>query len=328
MRFFNKWNQEKIEKVFIDGQFDFLIKGLETGKIDPNMKIYGTPFLNEACRKLGTVTLIQKLIEKGVDVNQFDMFTRTPVMIVIERYLGLVGEQDDEALKNENERLLTLLKEAGADFNKRDGEDKTPLERLIQRAHPVYYRNAMPNGYVDFFNNYWKKAELLIRYGANINAKDKNGKTPLMEAVQQRSFGAVKFLIQNGADVNLADEKGETAVMQVVQDWYLNNIQIKNNKGMLTVDETQEISDTSLVIQNRLLKILEYLISAGADLVQKNKEGLDVYNLAMKKGHGAVAKVIIKCLQRQLKGSPLYGRKISKSGLIKTLNPALKREKE
>ena len=50
-----------------------------------------------------------------------------------------------------------------------------------------------------------KEVKRLIQAGANINAKDKKGKTPLHFAAQQGNFELVKLLIENGADVNAKD---------------------------------------------------------------------------------------------------------------------------
>lgn len=49
--------------------------------------------------------------------------------------------------------------------------------------------------------------------GANINAKDENGKTALMKAISYSSPEVVKLLIDAGADVNAVDNRGKTALI-------------------------------------------------------------------------------------------------------------------
>jgi hypothetical protein len=57
-------------------------------------------------------------------------------------------------------------------------------------------------------------ARFLIEKGADVNAYDKNGKTPLMTAANLGFTEAVRLLVEKGADLNVQDEMGETALMQ------------------------------------------------------------------------------------------------------------------
>ena len=52
---------------------------------------------------------------------------------------------------------------------------------------------------------------MLLDYGADINAKDKNGATALMAASEARNAELVKLLLDHGADVNIQDKQGKTA---------------------------------------------------------------------------------------------------------------------
>lgn len=52
----------------------------------------------------------------------------------------------------------------------------------------------------------------LLAQGADPNAKDKNGRTPLMEAAAWGYTDTVKVLLENGADVNATDMVGWTAL--------------------------------------------------------------------------------------------------------------------
>lgn len=59
---------------------------------------------------------------------------------------------------------------------------------------------------------------LLLGAGANIQAQDKNGATPLHRAVRTRCVEAVKWLLDAGADVTIRNKPGSTAFHLAVQN--------------------------------------------------------------------------------------------------------------
>lgn len=58
-----------------------------------------------------------------------------------------------------------------------------------------------------------KCVELLIGNGANVNLRDKDGRTALMYAVQKGCDKAGELLLKNKANPNLQDKDGKTALM-------------------------------------------------------------------------------------------------------------------
>ena len=60
-----------------------------------------------------------------------------------------------------------------------------------------------------------RKVSFLLKIGADINARDKKGKTVLFHSYgfHMGSIEMVRLLIRSGADVNIADNKGNTVLM-------------------------------------------------------------------------------------------------------------------
>lgn len=59
--------------------------------------------------------------------------------------------------------------------------------------------------------------EILLEYGANIDAMDEGGNTPLMDAIRSADYSIADFLIARGADINRQDTASETVLHEAVQ---------------------------------------------------------------------------------------------------------------
>ncbi|MEA1785636.1 ankyrin repeat domain-containing protein [Arenibacter sp. GZD96] len=53
-------------------------------------------------------------------------------------------------------------------------------------------------------------AEILIRNGANINQKNKAGKTPLENAIENNNLAVVRLFLDNGADLSVKNKEGNS----------------------------------------------------------------------------------------------------------------------
>ncbi len=67
-------------------------------------------------------------------------------------------------------------------------------------------------------------AELLLGAGADPNARDKNGQTPLMYAAENGDLAMIRWLLEHGADPAVKDDLGETALDSADGYTYLDEI--------------------------------------------------------------------------------------------------------
>ena len=121
----------------------------------------------------GRLSIIQKLIQEGAEVNTIDsVFGWSPL-----HWAASHGER----------KIVSLLLERGANVNVEDKNLWTPLHEAVS-------------------NSDLKTASLLLERGANVNAEDKNLWTPLHEAVSNSDLKTASLLLERGADVNKKDK--------------------------------------------------------------------------------------------------------------------------
>ena len=157
-----------------------------------------------------------------------------------------------DAIKKIDLEEVELAIENGADMRAKEGLDN-PLLFFI-RKFPMCTRNGL------------LIVESMINKGADINAQNLEGKTPLISMVEEGSLDGVKMLLRHGALVDCQDISGNTALHQCVK------------------------LDTS----DNQLKILEELLKYKPDLTIKNKFGRDALDIAIRQKSSKSIKKLVE----------------------------------
>jgi uncharacterized protein len=201
------------------------------------------------------------LVEYGADVDADDFWGRTPLWAAVEyRNLDMNNRDQDNPTDNFVERapILTFINElldAGASVNPRTRE-VPPSRRWLYALGDVSWVDF--TGQTPFLraalSGDTTAMRLLLRYGADPNLATPAGTTPLMAAagvnwVVQQTYtespqavlDAVKMCVELGADVNASNSMGLTPLLGAA------------NRGSNDV--------------------IEYLVSKGARLDVKDREG-------------------------------------------------------
>ena len=132
-------------------------------------------------------------------------------------------------------------------------------------------------------------ANYLVSKGANVNAKDIIGRTPLHWAVVKRRVDVAKFLVSKGADVNARDNNGQTPIINAMGTFFSDygadgNIKDGSEKlrielALLLVSNGADVNakdkdGRTPLHYARLVDVAEFLVSNGADINARDNRGL------------------------------------------------------
>lgn len=196
--------------------------------------------------EMGHRRLVQLLLASGASVDLKDRLGHTPAI---------------RAMQQNNENVVTILAEAGAEINLHLAAylgDIAAARRLIETGSDVNIRDDLgctPLHYAAL-QGQAEVAELLIGNGADVNAGDKYGNPPLHLA--KKHIEVTRILVDHGANLNAEDQAGQTALREAI---------LRGDKDVVDflIDQGADIDLRSAAYIGRLDKVKE-LLANGADI--------------------------------------------------------------
>ncbi|MEZ0386776.1 MAG: ankyrin repeat domain-containing protein, partial [Verrucomicrobium sp.] len=113
------------------------------------------------------------------------------------------------ACEKEHPAVAQLLLHRGADPNLTPPHESTALQLAIYKGFDSYLLKPKP-GYPELI-------EALVKGGANVNAADGEGNTPLIAAAEKDDVATLRLLLEHGALLGHKNENGWTALERAVQ---------------------------------------------------------------------------------------------------------------
>jgi uncharacterized protein len=137
-----------------------------------------------------------------------------------------------------------------------------------------------------FVCDFMRVRELLHR-GADVDARDEDGRTPLFSAVLGGSVGLVGLLLESGANINARDKEGWTALHFAAQEYELEIARILVARG---ADVNAQDDDGASPLWRAVFsyagrdEIAQLLLQSGAKDDLPNKAGETPRQLAERLG--------------------------------------------
>ncbi|TPX34169.1 hypothetical protein SmJEL517_g03159 [Synchytrium microbalum] len=278
----------------------------------------------------GHVHIVKKLLESEALVNARCGGQHTPL------HFAITSGEHSEAIRTE---IVTLLLQYGANVNAKDGHRQTPLhcasrfgytnilESLLAEAADVdakdengwtalHHASAQPRD--DRQDNRFALIDVLLQYGANIDARANDQMTPLHLAAKIGSERVVKLLLDKGASVlaragdlitplHLAASHGHAKVINVLAD-----------EGAL-VNAWTNSKKTSLMMASQLGKasaVKTLLLKPGIDVLAQGENGLTALHFACQNGNMEVISLLTREIMKEL--TRKHGSHVTLNELPKT----------
>ncbi len=220
----------------------------------------GATPLHEAVR-YGHVDIANSLLEKGANVNARDNLGKTPIMLIMpadtfrDTYALLVGYR--------------------ADLTQKDMYGDTVL-------HAV----AMMNLDEDIIS-------LLINNGADIDARNKEGVTPLEIAVQKENIEIVRLLSQKGASIHTQDTHGNSPLSMAFASTNEMLEAVVNSRNVTSQDSDGNTPLHIALLTDVTLSKIQYIISLTDDVNIRNRDGNSALFISVLKNRRKVGEMLL-----------------------------------
>lgn len=170
----------------------------EEHKFDLIRKLFGVQFMSNVPNKSGITPLhlaakyqyaniIKLLCSVGSVCSPVDMMGMTPLHYAV---IGYVVPCQEKQKHNEKTEIQLLLSSVLEEFE----EENSTLRKEVKT---IYTQEGK-----ECFKSKPETIEILLKYGASVNAQDRNKMTPIFYALQNRDSRTIKLLLEKSATLD------------------------------------------------------------------------------------------------------------------------------
>jgi ankyrin repeat protein len=215
---------------------------------------------------------VKKLLADGADPNSRIGPLRVPALVVASGY-------------NFDAEIVNLLLAGGANVDGADDEGNTPL---MEAAH----------------GNIGEVITILLEHKAAVNLQNKKQQSALLLAAEEGGHAQIaELLLAKGADLRARDTEGRTALLLGSSDHFAQDelLKLLLAKGA-DVNEIDNHGNTALMLAASAdaFQVIETLLAAGANVNARNKDGWTAlrFTRESKEANEESGKMVVKLLQK------------------------------
>ena len=169
------------------------------------------------------------------------------------------------------------------------------LQLLINKGADVNAKNRRGSTPLHWAIHDEAKVRLLLSKGANVNAKQVQGRTPLyLAAMLGNSVPTMRLLLSRGADPNLASANGQTPLMLAAARGNVEGMQLLIESGA-DVNSKDGAGETALMAActSGNVRAVQLLIEQGADVKVRSKRNETALGFAATAGVQASVEMLL-----------------------------------
>jgi len=192
--------------------------------------------------------------------------------------------------------LLLLLALAGTAQAQSQPQAPVQVQVLPQPPGPAAEPAPQPQDIIDAARSgdMAKVKELIEAYPGMVNARDKNGRTPLHWACRGVHVELAQYLLENGADVNAADTNGVAPLHWAAMTGDATLVKLLLDRG---ADPSARDADGDTPLNSAALgasrEITDLLLDKGAELDTAEGKGLVLLQVAARNGMPKLFRVLV-----------------------------------
>ncbi len=177
-----------------------------------------------------------------------------------------------------------------------DDEDTSACSFLLKAGAEVNAKNKDGESALTIAVAYGniKMAELLLIHGADIDNKDRDGFTPLMRAVFSGDFELVEVLLKNGASLNLKDNRGLTALNCAASRGASKSLELLLQYGAdIAIPDCDGKTALINAAEMGQTDCAEHLLNSGAQIDGQDKSGKTALHYAVIRNKSESVKLLL-----------------------------------